>query len=395
MNSEFDCAYAARPEDGVSPVPRKGHYQVAVVGGGPAGSSCALALANAGVTDILVVEAGSYGGFKIGESVPPESRILFRSLKIDEAFLAQQHEPCYGSCSYWGSDKRGYNDFLLNPHGHGWHLDRSRFDYLLATQARIAGAELLTGSSLLASEPFGAMGYTLSVGSSGRVAARVRADFVVDASGRRSLFARQRGAKQINSNPLICIAASFSRRDTGVPFSRLTHLEAVEQGWWYVASVPGNAVIVAFATSAQIVRAMQLQRAARWYRLLVAAPHTSQLVSGLELRNVQLRAYPVPSYCLNRLYGDRWLAIGDAASAYDPVTAQGIVKSLANGVLAADAIQSRIGGARDAIEAFAQVVHGQYRRYLDLRRDLYRLERRWPASEFWLRYGGDSDVALS
>ena len=395
MNAEVDCSYAARGEEICSPATGRTRYRVAVIGGGPAGSSCALALANAGIPDILVIEAGSYGGFRIGESIPPDARILFRGLKIDEAFVAQQHEPCYGSCSYWGSDKRGYNDFLLNPHGHGWHLDRGRFDRLLAASARAAGAQLLTGTSLLASEPLGATGYTLSVGRSGRVATRVQADFVVDASGRRSLFARQRGARQIDSNPLVCIAASFPRRDTDVPFSRLTHLEAVEQGWWYVASVPGDAVIVAFATSAQIVRTMQLQRAKPWYRMLGDAPHTSQLANGLDLNDMHLHAYPVPSFCLDRLCGGRWVAIGDAASAYDPVTAQGIVKSIDNGVLAAQAIRSWMEGAHDAIEAFAQAVHGQYRRYLELRRDLYRLEQRWPASEFWMRYGGDSDLGWS
>lgn len=395
MNAQADCADAAHGEDDCLPTPGRTRYRVAVIGGGPAGSSCALALANAGITDVLVVEAGAHGGFRIGESIPPESRILLRSLKIDEAFLAQQHEPCYGSCSYWGSDKRGYNDFLLNPHGHGWHLDRSRFDSLLAARARAAGAELLTGSALLASEPLDATGYTLSVGHAGRVAARVQADFVVDASGRRSLFARQRGARQIESNPLVCIAASFPRRDTDGPFSRLTHLEAVEQGWWYVASVPGNAVIVAFATSAKTVRTMQLQRAERWCCMLASAPNTSRLADGLDMGSVRLHSYPVPSYCLDRLCGERWLAIGDAASAFDPVTAQGIVKSLENGVLAAQTIQRWMDGVPDATEALAQVVQGQYRRYLDLRRDLYRLERRWPASEFWQRYSGAWDFARS
>lgn len=385
MNTQCEGAHAALVENRLSPAPSQSHYRVAVIGGGPAGSSCALALANAGVSDILVVEASSYSGFKVGESIPPESRMLLRSLNIDDAFLTRHHEPCYGSCSYWGSDKRGYNDFLLNPHGHGWHLDRSRFDAFLAAQAHAAGVELLTGSSLSGSEPLGSTGYMLSLKCPGGVLARVHADFVVDASGRRSVFARQRGARQINSNPLICFAASLRRHNADVSFSRLTHLEAVEQGWWYVASIPGNAVIIAFATDVPIVRTMQLQKAERWYRMLRAAPHTSQLMEGIDPRDAQVRCYPVPSYCLDRLCGERWLAIGDAGSAYDPITAQGIVKSLSNGIHAAQAIQSHMSGTSDALEAFAQMVRAQYRRYLDLRRDLYCLEQRWPASEFWQR----------
>jgi 2-polyprenyl-6-methoxyphenol hydroxylase-like FAD-dependent oxidoreductase len=130
---------------------------------------------------------------------------------------------------------------------------------------------------------------------------------------------------------------------------------------------------------------MQLQKAERWYRMLRAAPHMSQLTDGIDPRDAHVRCYPVPSYCLDRLCGERWLAIGDAASAYDPITAQGIVKSLSNGIHAAQAIQSWMSGTSDALQAFAQLVRTQYRRYVDLRRDLYRLEQRWPASEFWQR----------
>jgi len=97
VNTQCNGAHAALAENRLSPAPSQLHYRVAVIGGGPAGSSCALALANGGVSDILVVEASSYSGFKVGESIPPESRMLIRSLNIDEAFLTRHHEPCYGS----------------------------------------------------------------------------------------------------------------------------------------------------------------------------------------------------------------------------------------------------------------------------------------------------------
>ncbi|MDF3088971.1 NAD(P)/FAD-dependent oxidoreductase [Burkholderia sp. BCCIQ04A] len=378
-----------------APAPDRARYRVAVIGGGPAGSSCALALARAGIADILLVEAGSYADARIGESIPPESRILFRRLGIDAAFVAQAHEPCYGSCSYWGSDKRGYNDSVLSPHGHGWHLDRRRFDAFLASQARAAGAELLTGHTLLASAPHAPSGHTLSLGRATHVASRVQADFVVDASGARAAFARQRGATRLDANPLICIAARLARPDTGAPASMLTHLEAVEHGWWYLASVPGRMVVVMFATHAPAVRTMRLYRAESWRRMLQAARRTWQLVCdlGLDLSDLRVKSYPAPSHHLDRLYGDNWLAIGDAASAYDPITAQGIVKSISNGIAAAETIRKHMDGDPHALEAFARMVDAQYRRYLQMRHHFYGLEQRWPAADFWRQCTEASSLA--
>ena len=54
--------------------------RVAIIGGGPAGSACALALARRGVRDVLLVEGGDQSRFQIGESIPPDSRPALRAL---------------------------------------------------------------------------------------------------------------------------------------------------------------------------------------------------------------------------------------------------------------------------------------------------------------------------
>ena len=177
-------------------------FDVIVIGGGPAGSSCAIALAKLGVQHIFALEDGDYSKFVIGESIPPNSKRILNSLGVFKDFLKENHLPCYGVCSYWGDDKRGYNDTVLSPFGHGWHLDRKKFNLFLSQQAEKSGVVVETNANFKKGVQLNngkiAIGYTQN-----NEDIQVTAKFVVDASGSRSLFAKQQGSIQVQST-LVC-----------------------------------------------------------------------------------------------------------------------------------------------------------------------------------------------
>ena len=229
---------------------KRKHYKVVIIGAGPGGSSCAIALANLGIKDILIVEAGGFDKFRIGESIPPESRTVLLKLGVYDNFLNEGHEPCYGSCSYWGDERRGYNDFLLSPYGHGWHIDRRRFNLFLSGQAEVRGVELVSNYEFINSSQTDKREFNLTLRDAQGKESSIIADFIVDASGARSVFALQQGSKKINNTPLICLAARFNIDNNSNIIPRLTHLEAVEYGWWYAARLPGNLLLAALYTDA-------------------------------------------------------------------------------------------------------------------------------------------------
>lgn len=366
--------------------PARQRYRVVIIGGGPAGCACALALAQHGVHDVLVIEAGDYAQFHIGESIPPEANRLFQALGIAQDFFAEMHAPCHGSCSWWGSDKRGYNDALLHPLGHGWHLERARLNRFLALQARLRGAEVLERASLAASAPADGGGFALQLMLGDPAHARpvaIHAELVVDASGTRAVFARQRGSRKVETQPLVCLAMRFA-----VPAGAgggLTHLEAVEHGWWYGAHLPDATLLLAFYGDAATIKAQRLQQAGHWLAWLAAAPNTAAFARDAVPLAGGVRSYPAPSYCLDRLHGEGWLAIGDAASAYDPITSQGIAKALANGMAAAAAIAGHA-----TLDAVAQAMVQRYSDYLGQRQQYYGWEQRWPDSPFWRKFHADA-----
>lgn len=374
-----------------SPSPSRQRYRVAIIGGGPAGCACALALARHGVHDVLVIEAGDYTPFRIGESIPPEANRLFQALGIAQEFFAEAHAPCHGSCSWWGSDKRGYNDALMHPLGHGWHLERARFNRFLARQARLRGTEVLERASLAASAPAQGGGFALELRLGDPAhphPARIHADLVVDASGTRAVFARQRGSRKVETLPLVCLAMRFAAPDG--TRSGLTHLEAVEHGWWYGAHLPDATLLLAFYSDAATVKARRLQQSEHWLAWLAATPNTAALARSAVPLAGGVQSFPAPSYCLDHLHGDGWLAIGDAASAFDPVTSQGIVKALANGMAAAGAIAGHA-----TLGAVAHTVALRHAQYLAQRQQYYGWEQRWPAAPFWRRLHAGAQVPAS
>src|SRR5947207_6647929 len=95
--------------------------------------------------------------------------------------------------------------------------------------------------------------------------------------------------------------------------------------------------------------------------------------------------YSASSQRLASFASDGWLAVGDAAGAFDPLSSQGIVKALRSGVHAAMAIVRHFGGDQKAIEGYSAAVTHEYNHYLDGRAAYYALERRWPDAPFWQR----------
>lgn len=366
-------------------------YDVVILGGGPAGCAAALSLAERGVERILVVEASDYSSERVGESIPPDTRNLFAALGLLSAFEAEGHEPCLGSCSSWGADELGYNDFLFNPYGNGWHLDRRRFDMWMAQQVRARGVEVWTSCTFVdrLGDDDEDVELELRVGASGDVT-RVRARFVIDATGARSRFARRSGAVACELDRLVVVWGYFELPDAAPErLVRLTLLEAVEYGWWYLARLPRRRVAAAVASSPAIHKARRLDRAHGWLTALGQTQHVLATLLAAEANPVagSLAVCMAPSFVLDPIADDssvpRWLAIGDAASSFDPISSQGIYKGLSDGLEGGRAVAAHLGGDSSALGNHALRVRERFVGYAKQRAYFYGLEQRWPEAAFW------------
>jgi flavin-dependent dehydrogenase len=357
-------------------------YDVVVLGGGPAGCATALALARQGVQSVLVIEPSDYSADRIGESIPPDTRVLLDSLGVSSEFLAEKHEPCLGSCSSWGSDELGYNDFLVNPFGHGFHLDRKRFDIFLARQALLRGVDVCTRAKFAGGVEVGAQSVHLTMALEHERRKTVAARFVVDATGSRALFARHMGAHRSYLDRLVSVSAFFELPPASI-FTRLTMLEAVEYGWWYAARLPGHRVAAAVATSPALFKDARLNDKGQWFAHVGATKFVAPALGACRFVEGSLTVCLAPSFLLDEVAGDRWLAVGDAASSYDPISSQGIYKALADGIQAASVIAAWLGGRASELNSYRDHIRARFEAYVAMRSYFYGLERRWEDAPFW------------
>ena len=127
--------------DGVG---RRAGHDAVVIGGGPAGCAAAATLARTGRSVVLVVDRRPHRTFGVGEGAPPGLDRAVDDVFGHGTFVPTDHLRSLGNRAAWGTDDLLRTDFMFNPFGTGWHLDRVAFDASLLAAAEAAGATLRT-----------------------------------------------------------------------------------------------------------------------------------------------------------------------------------------------------------------------------------------------------------
>jgi flavin-dependent dehydrogenase len=346
-------------------------FDVVVAGGGPAGAVAALDLSRRGLR-VALIEQSSYENFRVGETLPPALRSPLMELGLWERFLSSEPLESYGIRSSWETPAARHRDFLFNPYGCGWHVDRARFDAMLAGAAADAGAELLLSAQVKSCTMNGDQCRLDVVHDKKNVTFFGRV--LVDATGRKALLASRLGAQADVADRLIG-AVTFCKLSEPAQWALI---EAVEEGWWYSAPLPGGRMVFAYMTDSD------LWNPDAWDQLIELAP--------LTFERAGCRQIPVPTLVVSAgslvrhpVVGANWIATGDAALAFDPLSGQGVLKSIETGTRCAEAIAGYFAGAADAFQSYDNWVQETYQAYLAVRRQFYGTVLQWPNSQFWQR----------
>ncbi|MER6958084.1 tryptophan 7-halogenase [Streptomyces sp. NPDC000618] len=358
---------------------RSRRFDVLVAGAGPAGCATALPLVRAGASVVLVSPVSS-PDWRVGESLAPTARPLLERLGVLDGLADAGHAPCHGNQAAWGQDALTAVDHRLGPYGEGWHLDRTRFDAALLEATRASGARWLAGHVRDARRHRDHWQITTGEGDV------LEAGYLVDATGRAARLARRVGAARTRSDRLIAVAGLLGPpRKQAAHLDRTSLVQATRWGWWYTAPLPGGQRILMAMTDADLLAAgVRLLDPGVWWTQAQDAGHIRERIAGWERPPRRLRVLAAGSACATPAAGPGWVAVGDAATATDPLAARGIVTALATGLVGARAILTDRAGDANAMAAYARRMTAVHAEYLETRAAQYRREQRWD-TPFWDR----------
>ena len=356
---------------------------VAIVGAGPAGTAAALTLLKYSALNVAVLEKSDGSQARVGETVAPSLQPLLEYLDVWKSFEADGHLPSYGSSAAWGSSQAMSRDFLFTGRGYGWHLDRSRFDHMLANEMVKRGGWLSTTTHLAECKRDSSGRWQVQLQRKNREHVKLTARFMIDASGKRAALAHRFGARR-HIRDRLTGAIGFYKFADDRAHPHFTFVEASADGWWYSAPLPDHRMVVAFMSDADLLKRKSVTLTKTWNDQLAATQHTQERLQGGRLVS-PLLIRPAHSHFLDPAGGSGWVAAGDAVSTFDPLSSMGVGHAIASGIHAARVAHDHLEGDGQLMSLYTTNVMRNFQKYLQLRRQYYLAEQRWPEHPFWAR----------
>ncbi len=326
-------------------------FDVAIIGGGPAGASMGSYLAKAGVK-CVIFERELFPRPHVGESLVPSSMRVFRDLDLIEKMEEAKFPHKFGAA--WTSEdqggaydmnfKGGFKDRAeMAPQTHvdirfnerlqegvdreyTYHVDRGKFDLLLLQHANRLGAAVYEGVKV-SSVDFGPKEPVVrfNVGRNNKELG-VSARMVIDASGRNTFLGNQLKLKI--KDPVFdqyAIHTWFDRYDRKV-FAKIDdhrdyifiHFLPISNTWIWQIPITDSVTSIGVVTQKRNFAKSKQDREKFFWNAVGTRPMLREALGKAD------RMHPFKdegdySYAMKQLAGDRFLMVGDAGRFVDPI----------------------------------------------------------------------------
>ncbi|CAL2101183.1 Flavin-dependent dehydrogenase [Tenacibaculum sp. 190130A14a] len=367
--------------------------EILIIGGGIAGCIAAISLAEK--YQVTIVDKLYHPIDRVGESLAPACQRILKKLRIlqnePEEVTQQLYTHNLGMQSYWGSDNVQFVDHLRNPDGPSKSLHRKNFESYLRKLTAERKVKSFWGYKLHHSV-YNENSWEVTIKSDDKTTQHtqtVSAKFVIDATGRNSHFARSLGIKRVHFDKLISCWISLPNNEV----NNMSTIVSEKLGWWYSAVTPHKKRIVSFQTDPDLVNRTTFKNKENFLQLIKTNSIIKQLIPSVPLESINFHGtVSANSTRLQTVAGKQWIALGDAAISFDPLSSQGMFNAMACAMQVKilldkfDFIKQKSPELNDAFtREYKQQISSIWKHYLKHKNIFYNVEKRWKDAPFWTR----------
>jgi flavin-dependent dehydrogenase len=325
-------------------------YDVVVIGGGPAGSTVAGLLAQAG-RKVLVIERTKFPRFHIGESLMPETYWTFKRLgmlpKLQNSDFVKKYSVQFVNATGRESQPFYFDDRDPRECSQTWQVQRDRFDEMMLDNAGELGAEVWMEANVneVLLEPSETDDLPRATGvvvtpKDGKPM-RIGAKVVVDATGTNAMLSKKLGIRK--GDPNLRKAAIFAHykncvRDTGKNTGCTLVLTTKQNdGWFWYIPLPDDITSVGVVGDLdRLVNKLSTPEKTLDEEIANCPGLTPRMTNAERVGPVHVISDY--SYRSMRCAGDGWVLVGDAFGFLDPMYSSGVFLALKSGEMAADTV---------------------------------------------------------
>jgi flavin-dependent dehydrogenase len=318
---------------------------VLIIGGGPAGSTAAITLAEKGY-DVTLLEKARHPRFHIGESLLPANLPLFERLGVAAEIQAIGMQK-WGAefVSPWHavrSQTFEFADAWNKSMPFAYQVRRSQFDEILFRRAA-QSAQVIEGCRVRDVEflPRGQGARISAEHDDGRTESW-QARFVIDASGRDTFLGNRLNTKQRNrKHNSSAMYAHFkgAQRDPDCRRAGNISLFWFDHGWmWFIPLADGATSVGTVVWPYYMKSRKKPLREFFLDTLAMCGPLAQRLQSAELICDVE--ATGNYSYSCGRACGDNFLLVGDAYAFVDPMFSSGVMLAMTTAVTASETVDT-------------------------------------------------------